>query len=506
MKIESRHLTLLFVVILIVLSIVLIQYRAQFFSSRGQFDLGPTSDDVLQAIGEEAPDFILLDDEDQIRQLSSYRGTPIVLNFWASWCPFCVDELPDFQTVYDELSDNGTAFKIIAINRGESLEEARSFTNEMNLSFDLLMNRADDVARSYNLRAMPSTYFIDAKGVVVDIKRGPMKAEEIHARITNNFFPGESIEIDEGEEEAFPVDLPDELMNSSRTISVTDGVKHSIPLEAILAGGPPKDGIPSIDNPQFVSIEEANTFLDDDGLGISVSFNGVNRFYPNQILVWHEIVNDVIDDQPFLVTYCPLCGTGVVFEPIVNGIPTEFGTSGKLWNSNLIMYDRQTDSYWSQVLGEAVVGEQTGTKLRLLPYQNSLYKDWKIQFPNGQVLSTDTGYRRDYTTSPYAGYESNLSIFSPVDHENDMYHPKSPTYQIEVNNEVKIYPIEELEKGPAIFDDQLGGVDLTITYNQSNQTITILEKGSGREVIPVYGFWFSIIAVHPEAKIYQFGK
>lgn len=503
---KSRHIILAIVIVIIIGLILVLQNRGRFLGGGESLDLGPLTDLVVGEVGLEAQDFVLLDYNDTSRQLSNYRGTPIVLNFWATWCPFCIDELPDFQEAYAELGQNGAAFKIIAVNRGESVEQAKSFTDPMSLTFDLLLNRADDVARAYNLRAMPSTYFIDANGVIVDIKRGPMDAEEVKARVINNFNLGEEMPVIEKEVEALPPDLPETLMNSTRSISITDGVKHSVPLNAILSGGPPQDGIPSIDNPKFVSVEQANEFLNDEGLGIAVSFNGIDRFYPNQITVWHEIVNDQIGDQPLLVTYCPLCGTGVVFNPIVNGKTTEFGTSGKLWNSNLVMYDRQTNSFWSQVLGESIVGEQTGTKLELLPHENVLYKDWKAKHPNGEVLSRETGHFRNYNQTPYGEYDNNLSVFFPVDHEDDTFHPKTPTYQIEVKGQTKIYPIEELEKGPASFEDELAGIALAITYDQSDKTVDIREKVSGKEVVPFYGFWFSVIAVHPDAEIYQFGK
>ena len=207
-----------------------------------------------------------------------------------------------------------------------------------------------------------------------------------------------------------------------------------------------------------------------------------------------------------LITYCPLCGTGVVFDPIVNDKVSEFGTSGKLWNSNLVMYDRQTDSYWSQVLGEAIVGEMTGSKLNLLPHSNILYKDWKAQYPNGEVLSTDTGHSRDYANSPYQGYETSERIIFPVDYEDDRYHEKALTYQIEVDGVVKIYPFEELEKSSASFVDQLGDIDVLVEYNKSDKTIEFTRKDNNVEVVPFYGFWFSVIAVHPDAEVYIFGK
>ena len=147
----------------------------------------------------------------------------------------------------------------------------------------------------------------------------------------------------------------------------TNGVKHLIPLDKIKGGGPPKDGIPSVDNPVFVNAEDAN-FMSDSDTVIGLDINGETKAYPLFILVWHEIVNDIVSDTPVSVTYCPLCYTNQVFERIIDGKTVEFGTSGKLYNSNLLMYDRLTESYWSQALGMAVKGELTGYELDLVPF------------------------------------------------------------------------------------------------------------------------------------------
>ena len=308
------------------------------------------------------------------------------------------------------------------------------------------------------------------------------------------------------EEYSHVVEFAVENRRSDRTISITDGVKHSVPLSKIRGGGPAKDGIPSIDDPKFVSVEESNEYLDDSGLGIAISVNGTHRFYPNQILVWHEIVNDQIGDMPVVITYCPLCATGVVYDPVVDGEALEFGTSGKLWNSNLVMYDRTTDTYWSQVLGEAIVGELTGVKLDLLPYENISWEDWKLMYPDGEVLSKKTGHFRNYNRDPYGGYYGNSALYFPVDNEDDRYHRKEITYGVEIDGEYKAYPIEELEKGHEEFRDMLAGVGLRIEYDKITQVAKFFNSETGEEIVPVYGFWFSWISVHPETDIYVFEK
>lgn len=289
---------------------------------------------------------------------------------------------------------------------------------------------------------------------------------------------------------------------SAREIQITDGVKHSVPLDQILGGGPAKDGIPSIDTPQFVSVSEADELLNDEGIGVAFSANGIDRFYPNQITVWHEIVNDNVGGQDALISYCPLCGTGIVFEPILDGEAVEFGTSGKLWNSNLVMYDRKTDSYWSQVLGEAIVGELTGLKLKKLPYDNMRWKDWKTQYPNGEVLSSETGHSRDYTRSPYGDYETNTSVYFPVDHTDDRYHEKEVTFGIEIDGLYKAYPLSELQDEARQFRDIFAGVELMISFDETNNTVDIRRTDNAEEIVPSYGFWFSWISVHPESEVY----
>ena len=163
---------------------------------------------------------------------------------------------------------------------------------------------------------------------------------------------------------------------SESGIMETDGIKHLIPLDKIKGGGPPKDGIPSIDNPVFAAVSDSN-FMSDSDTVIGLVIDGDARAYPLFILVWHEIVNDTVGGLPVSVTYCPLCYTNQVFERIIDGTEVEFGTSGKLYNSNLLMYDRLTESYWSQALGLAVKGELTGTQLNLIPFDVITWGDWK---------------------------------------------------------------------------------------------------------------------------------
>jgi hypothetical protein len=191
---------------------------------------------------------------------------------------------------------------------------------------------------------------------------------------------------------------------ASQIGSVSAEEKHIVPLDQIVSAGPPPDGIPSIDSPKFVSVEDGNKFLEDSDKILGINIDGDIRAYPLQILVWHEIVNDNVGGIPVAVTYCPLCFTNQVFNRNVNYTISEFGTSGKLYNSNLVMYDRATKSLWSQALGEGIVGKYAGTILERIPFDIAYWKDWKQLYPNSKVLSRDTGSNRPYGADPYGDY------------------------------------------------------------------------------------------------------
>ena len=192
----------------------------------------------------------------------------------------------------------------------------------------------------------------------------------------------------------------------------TDGWKtnfclHSIDYEEIFSGGPPRDGIPPIDSPRFENIETADQWIEDLEPVILLDHESEVRAYPLQILTWHEIVNDEIAGDPIAVTFCPLCNTALVFRrPIIDGEVLTFGTSGNLRYSDLVMWDRQTESWWQQFTGEAIVGDLTGTKLDSLPAAIISWVDFKSKHPDAQVLSIETGYQRSYGRNPYAGYDN----------------------------------------------------------------------------------------------------
>lgn len=299
-----------------------------------------------------------------------------------------------------------------------------------------------------------------------------------------------------------------ETEDGVRTIMETNGVKHSIPLDEIqtlLA----RDGIPSIDNPKFISVIDAEEWLNDEEPGIAFSRGNTNRFYPYLILVWHEIVNDTVDGERILITYCPLCLTGFVLDPVVKGERVEFGTSGKLWKSNLIMYDRKTDSLWSQVLTEAITGEMTGTKLSVLPSDQMRYGEWKKKYPLGEVLSRDTGgFSKSYGRYPYAGGDYfgvdglSLRMVNPTDTRlpNDAF-----VFGITVNEKTKAYHTEAVKKKGVVVDE-FAGETFILRYDTEFDVTRMFRKlpdGSEERVNPISGFWFSWAAAHPDTELYK---
>jgi hypothetical protein len=289
----------------------------------------------------------------------------------------------------------------------------------------------------------------------------------------------------------------------SDEIMETNGVKHLIDLDKVVDGGPGKDGVESIDEPKFVSINKANEFLDEDNSGIGLQLNGESRFYPYKILVQHQIVNDFIGQTPIVITYCPLSGVSVVFERTIDDEVVEFGTSGKLLRSNMLMYNRNDDvtnqSLWSQMAGEAVVGVHTGTKLRIVSSNTYKYSDWKEKYPEGKVLSIDTGFDKDYETDPYSDYYENNTIGFGASFSDDRLGQKEKIIGIKVENIKKAYDLEFLQVGQ--ITDEVGESKITITKNEIGE-ISISDT-DGNPIQFVSSFWFAWLTTYPETELHQ---
>lgn len=249
-----------------------------------------------------------------------------------------------------------------------------------------------------------------------------------------------------------------------------------VPLDQILSGGPPPDGIPSIDSPKFVSSDQTN-FLKDSDIVVGLYHNGTAKAYPLLILVWHEIVNDVIGGTPLAVTYCPLCYSTQAFIRQIDGRVVQFGTSGKLYNNNLVMYDRWTKSLWSQAWGTAITGNLTGHRLQRVPTDVMPWGSWKSLYPNTLVLSEETGYSRPYGSDPYGDYYTTPGVYFPLNHQDNRLPQKTIVMGISLNGSDEAYPLSTFNKT---------GVISSAIGNQSLVFFSI-SNGVARVFSPVVG-------------------
>lgn len=275
---------------------------------------------------------------------------------------------------------------------------------------------------------------------------------------------------------------------------------HSIPLDQIVSGGPGKDGIPAILRPSFVSASEA-TFLADEDRILGIARGQEAKAYPIKILNWHEIVNDTIGGKPVAVTYCPLCGTGIAFDAQQQGGRYTFGVSGLLYQSDLLMYDHQTNSLWSQIAMEAIAGPRTGVRLTPIYLEHTTWHEWRTVHPATLVLSLRTGHRRDYNRDPYLGYAQRPGLMFEVSRMDRRYRPKEWVVGIEINGVFKAYPFSELKKAPAPLTDRVNGQLVRIRYNDGTRSATVTDD-EGRPLASVMAFWFAWYAFHPGTQIF----
>ena len=272
----------------------------------------------------------------------------------------------------------------------------------------------------------------------------------------------------------------------------------SIPVGEILSGGPPKDGIPAIDTPQFVVAKEAE-FLSDDDRVIGIARHGHAKAYPIAIMNWHEIVNDQIGPQPIVVSYCPLCGTGMIFAASDH---LDFGVSGLLYNSDVLLYDRQSESLWSQIKMEAVSGRRLGQKLELLPASHTTWADWRARHPRTQVLSERTGARRDYDRNPYAGYSKSRDLFFPVSSRDRRYHPKEQVIGVRIGEQAWAWPFAELARSAGVLEDVVAGQAVVVRYNSEFRSGGVFTE-DGKEIPSTIAYWFAWMSFYPESDVYR---
>ncbi len=278
-----------------------------------------------------------------------------------------------------------------------------------------------------------------------------------------------------------------------------------IPRHQIHHGGPPKDGIPAIDEPVIIKAGEV-TFLGPDDRILGLNHDGITRAYPIKILNYHEIVNDRINDRNILITYCPLCGSGMAFMPAHGHTDKTFGVSGLLYNSDMLLYDRETQSLWSQIMSQAISGTMKGTHLHGLALTDTTWRQWLRQHPETQVLSTNTGYIRNYDSHPYGDYENKTSLYFPVNNRSTRYHPKQRVTGIIINNKAKAYPFSELSKqGSPEFTDEFAGKTITIHYDDASQSAVIYDANN-RLLTSTTLFWFAWYGFYPDTEVFTYSE
>jgi hypothetical protein len=306
-------------------------------------------------------------------------------------------------------------------------------------------------------------------------------------------------------------------------------------------GGPGKDGIPALLNPEFVTPEEAD-YLSPGDLVIGYLYNGVSRAYPHKILDWHEIINDEVDEHIFAITYCPLTGTGTNWNRQVAGYTTTFGVSGQLYNSNLMPYDRTTESIWSQMRLDCVRGVLIGKTVETFQVIETSWETWQSWYPETLVVSENTGFSRNYRQYPYksgpSDYREDPFLLFPVNYTNDLLPAKERVLGIISPDDVRAYRFDSFSNADIIYDE-IGGrkvavvgskeLDFLFSYYIEDQEFTTVEgradaflkdqnenfynafghvvagpdQGDKLELTTSYlGYWFSWVAFYPDIEIY----
>lgn len=270
-----------------------------------------------------------------------------------------------------------------------------------------------------------------------------------------------------------------------------------VPVEQILKGGPSRDGIPAIDEPVFhIASRTENIRPDSRVLGIHL--NGKAKAYPIDILNWHEIVNDKFNGQPVTISYCPLCGTGMAFK---TSEEEGFGVSGLLYNSDMLLYDRKSESLWSQIKKTAISGLRQGEKLTSIPLMHTDWQSWQAQYPESLLLSRETAYRRNYDESPYLGYDTSENLFFPITHEDKRYPKKASIIGLSQNDKQKVWPLSELNKATSPLTDTIDDLQVLVHFDAEKDHAWLTDN-DGNLLPAVRGYWFAWMAFYPNSEVF----
>ncbi len=286
----------------------------------------------------------------------------------------------------------------------------------------------------------------------------------------------------------------DEVITESRPrlipagpgLKAFDATRHTIPPSEIQYNIP-RNTIPALSRPHMIPAGLAGATLQDSDRVLGVFLNGEARAYPIRILNWHELVNDEVGGVPVLVSWCPLCGSAVVYDPMVDGRRLTFGVSGLLYKRNVLMFDHETDSLWSQLLSRAVTGPLAGRELKVLPATNTTWGEWEKRHPATRVISFLTGHARDYRRDPYADY--------PL--------VRKPAMLVRVGQTVKILPYSELAKAPGPVTVDFGDSNVVVDFDRDSETPRV-ETGGAAEPVILFGFLDDLKAFYPRSEIWKY--
>jgi len=276
-----------------------------------------------------------------------------------------------------------------------------------------------------------------------------------------------------------------------------DLTNSQVDVNDFMSGGPKKDGIPALTDPSFVSAEKAN-FLKSTDMIVGISIDGQAKAYPIKILNWHEVVNDKLSDVSYAVTWCPLTKSAVTFDREVQGQTLEFGVSGLLYNSNVVMYDRNHDGLWSQMKMGGLTGELSAENLDLLPSELTTWDAWHQAHPDTLVLSRKTGYFRKYNTDPYGSYHNSSQTMFPLSKNDNRLPLKSLVIGIKIGDIAKAYPLNKIQEP---IEDKIAGVNI-IVYSGENQSAVIKDK-DGNVLPSVVAYWFAWSTFNQNTLVYQ---
>ena len=291
------------------------------------------------------------------------------------------------------------------------------------------------------------------------------------------------------------------LAQVPRRASQFDLSNATVDAQEIRAGGPPKDGIPALTQPRLIPVAQADYLKGNDRV-IGVMIDDQARAYPLAILNYHEIVNDTIANVPVAVTYCPLCDSVAVYDRRTPLGEREFGVSGLLYNSNVLMYDRggRPESLWSQVKTTGISGPAADKQLAAVPCELTTWQSWKARHPDSVVLSPNTGHQRDYSRNPYGNYFTNQQLMFPVTPADSRLPNKERVLGVWVGDAYRAYPESRFPLGQDEISDKIGDKQLTIVIDRNTKTMRVTSADEG--VSWLYSFWFAWYALHPDTTVY----